>query len=149
MESFFSSIQPKLKRYLIQRGLFFSLPGFFLLFYMGIFLSTSSLEKWGVWGFTISFMCISFGMIPYRRITQIETNPYRLSIKGHILCLTYTKKREVTFPIHQIKQLTFVQRKSFYGIRLHLTNEKHFLLPYFTASTFKLLSEYLPLSGKD
>lgn len=139
METFFSSIKPSLKRHLIRRSLLFVLPGFVLLFYMGVFLKTSALEKWGLWGFALSFLLISGGMIPYRRIMRLETTPHKLSLEKEGLCFTHTKKGEVVFPLEQIEKFHFVERKGFYGIRIHFKNGKHFLLPYFSKKTFESL----------
>ena len=139
METFYSSIKPNLKRHLIRRSLLFVLPGFLLLFYMGVFLKTSALEKWGLLGFALSFILISAGMIPYRRIIRLETTPHSLSFEKEGLCFTHAKKGTFVFPIDQIKAFHFVQRKGFYGIRLQLSGGKHFLLPYFSQKTFDAL----------
>ena len=141
METFYSSIKPNLKRYLIRRSLLFVLPGFVLLFYMGVFLKTSALERWGLWGFALSFVLISAGMIPYRRIIRLETTPHSLSLEKDGLCFTHAKKGAIVFPIDQIKTFHFVQRKGFYGIRMQLEDGKHFLLPYFSKKTFEALSQ--------
>ena len=137
METFYSSIKPNLKRYLIRRSLLFVLPGFFLLFYMGVFLKTSALESWGIWGFALSFILISVGMIPYRRIIRLETTPHSLSLDEEGLCFTHAKKGEIVFPIDQIQAFQFVERKGFYGILLQFKDGKHFLLPYFSKKTFE------------
>ena len=136
MEIFFSSIQPHLKRYLIRRSSFFALPGFFLLLYMGIFLSTSSLAKWGLWGFVLGFILISYGMIPYRKIIHLETKPHSLTIEESVLRFHHSKKGEVVFPKNQIETLSFLETKRSYGIRLHMKDGSHFLLPFFTKKTF-------------
>jgi len=139
METFFSSIHPSLKRYLIKRSSLFALPGFFLLLYMGIFLSTSSIERWGIWGFALGFALISCGMIPYRRIIRLETKPHCLTFDKERLCFIHSKKGSVQFPIDQIDQFYFVERKGFYGIRLYLRDGNYFLLPYFSKKTFNSL----------
>lgn len=140
MEHFFSSIQPNLKRYLMRRSCLLSFPGFFLLLYMGIFLSAPSLEKWGFWGFVFGIGFIGWGMIPYKRISQLEITPHQLILGKHELFFLHSKGREKAFPIDQIKTFSFVQTKGFYGIRLHLINGQNFLLPYFTMQTFRSLS---------
>lgn len=146
MQTFFSSIQPSLKRYLIKKSLFFALPGFFLLLYMGIFLPLASIEKWGIWGFGLSFISISLGMIPYRRITCLETKPHRLLIERETLHFFHATKGKLSFLYEEIDQLSFVQKRGFYGIRLHLKTGKSFLLPYFSKKTFEKILHVAPLN---
>lgn len=143
MQSYFSNIEPRLKRYLIRRSSLFALPGFFLLLYMGIFLSTSALQSWGLWGFAAGFSLISMGMIPYRRVIGLETKPHHLAITDKELRFTHARKGEVVFPFKNMTKMDFIQRRGFYGIRLHLNDGSHFLLPYFSQKTFSLINDYL------
>jgi hypothetical protein len=136
---FFSTIRPCLKRHLIQRSLLFACPGFFLIFYMGVFLPVSSLERWGIWGFISAFILISCGMIPYRRITRLELHPHSLSLGREGFYFHHTRKGEKFFSFQEIQTAYFIQKKGFYGIRLHLKEKKSFLLPYFSETTFEAL----------
>lgn len=139
MTLLFSCIQPKTKKTLLKRACSLAFPGFFLLFYMGIYFKIEQLQKWGWIGFGIGFTLIACGMIPLRRISSLESKPHRLILEKSSVQFIHSRKGRVEIPYASIEKMSFVDKKAVYGIRLHLKGGRYFFLPYFSRRTYDIM----------
>jgi len=112
---------------------------------MGIFCPNSLLERWGIWSFMGSFLLISLGMIPYRRISLLERRPHSLKVSKEGLSFFHVTKGERFFKGAHLHSISYLKGKHFYGICLHLRQQNRILLPFFSEKTFSSLKQVLDL----
>ncbi len=127
---YYSSISEILKKRMLARGFIAAIPGALLLFYMGLFAEIESLMRWGATSFIASIALISYGLIPYKRITRLEMNPYKLVCLKDSFELYLNGKLLRKIPKAEIVKLDSVEKFLFYGIKITLNNDI-ITLPFF------------------
>jgi hypothetical protein len=119
-----TTIKRGLKRFLIIRGSLLALIGITLLVYSGAFISPQTLTNWGIALWLVSFFFIAWGLIPYKRITKLESNPNTLTVTndGNLHYLRHGHDL-LTFPLKSITKIKYVEEKGLYGIAVDLDPE--------------------------
>lgn len=163
-EKYRSSIHTPLLQKALMRGSFLAGIGALALL-AGTFLPPENLKIWGPFLFLFSLGLIGWGLIPYRRLKRLETEPHEILITKDRLLFCWRKKPAFSIPLKRIKKAVFISSGDVYGIGISLEDaslsyvqaldEKfditHFqqhsikkygcdlFLPYFSQRTFEAL----------
>lgn len=138
-----SSIKSDLMKKALFRGSFLGGTGVIILLISGAFLPVDVLSFWGIPLFFLSMGLITFGMLPYRKLTRLEKVPDEIILSSKDL-LVYRRKGKVIFttPLSSISSCSYKDDESVYGIMITLKeNEKEYFFPYFTERAAKSLTE--------
>lgn len=138
-----SSIKPDLMKKALFRGSFLGGMGVIILFFSGAFLPVHILSIWGIPLFFLSMGFITFGMLPYRKLTRLEKVPDELILSSKDL-LVYRRKGKVIFttPLSSIRTCSYKDDESVYGITITLSESgKEYFFPYFSERAAKSLTE--------
>jgi hypothetical protein len=142
----YTSIPSSLIRKKLFTGLAFAGAGVLLLTYSGSFVTPDTLSVWGLPILGLSLFLITYGLLPYRRLTYLEIHPNTLSIEDEEF-LQYRKEGEPLFsiPLDKIEALGYFERGEEYGITVKLkqTSEKKVLVHArnFSAEEFQKYSQ--------
>lgn len=164
-EKYRSSIHsPLLKKALLQGSCLAGLGAFLLL--TGTFLPLGILKVWGPFIFLISLALIGWGLIPYRRLKQLETEPHEILLSNNQLLFCWRKKPVFAIQLEGIKKAVFISSRDGYGIGVSLIDSSlryvqicdekfditrfqqqsikrygcDLFLPYFSERTFQLMN---------
>lgn len=107
-----------------------------------ILIPKETLEKWGIYLFFLSALLMAVGLVPYRRLQKLESNPNKIIINDSYL-LYIREEKTLSIPIEQIQSLEWVERTSIYGINLRLKNGQTKFLAFFSKRSFDELKEIL------
>lgn len=99
----------------------FAGAGVLLLTYSGSFITPGTLKFFGLPLFGVSIFLISFGLLPYRRLTYLESHPNSLSIEGEeFLHFQENETPIFSIPLDQIEALGYFEKGDDYGITVSL-----------------------------
>lgn len=157
---FRSSIKSELLRRSLLRGTGLAILGALLLL-AGAFLPARILGNWGALIFLLSMGLIAWGLIPYRRLKQLETIPHEIILDDHTLLFCWKREAVFQVPFSNIDKTAFISSGDVYGIGIWLSSTSictynnfdlvHFqersrkkfgcdlFLPYFSERTFESL----------
>jgi len=116
--------------------------GITLIVMTGTFLPLPQLQTWGLPIFFASLLLIIIGLVPYKKLSRLQTNPYHLRIEEEKLILLSPKLIPLqTLPIDTMQEISHTTHNHIYGITIILKDgEKHFF-PYFSKRSFDELKE--------
>lgn len=116
-----SSIKPTYKWRCVLRAALVGGVGIILLVAGGAFTPVHQLSLWGLPLLLLSGGLITWSMLPYRRMVQLENAPDELWINSRG-DLVYAKKSTPIFTVPQqtIEKIFYIEKPSIYGICLHL-----------------------------
>ena len=141
----YSSVKHSLMRWLLWRGTALAVLGGAILLLAGTLIPPSILATWGLILFLIGFGLITWGLLPFRRIKQLEQNPYQLIVDSNSIRLS--KKGDVLINIAQqdIGDVFYFEKLRVYGVMIITKGPSHkkYFLPYFSNRAYDSLSEYL------
>lgn len=165
-----SSIKPSLKRIAVIRGTLLAAIGMGILLYGTLFMSVTDLTQWGWLMFLVAGVLTAAGLIPYRKLTKLEREPYEIAVIQD-LSLTFSSNQHqlFTIPITAIQRFDHQDKDELYGIRIWLQHppkekviiqdpyfdikafenrsrklwECDLFLPYFTERSYKSLQDHL------
>lgn len=132
----YSVVSDSLKKRKLFHGIMIALPGLMLLLFMGTFANAELLKKWGAFSFTIGIFLIASGLLPYKRLMRLEMNPHQLICKEDRLELYMRGRLCRTVARDQIVKLEYLDKPSFYGVKLTL-KKGITLLPFFKQQIIK------------
>lgn len=143
-----SIITSVLKRHTLFRGLALGILGLIPLFFGGIFLPVQELNRWGLPLFFLSFGLITWGLLPYRRLSRLETHPNELIISPgpggeEVLLYLNQGKVEWSIPLTSVKKVDFLQDGVEYGLCIHLPDGELLNVPYFNQQAIAMIN-YTP-----
>lgn len=127
----FSKIKPIIKKRLLIKGTILSFIGITLLIGMGTFAPVSMLSSWGIPTFFIGIFLIGGGLIPYRKLTRLETCPHQLLLNNNSLTFISTRGNHVVVPYEAVEKVSYIETRNRYGIRLELKEGDPLFFPYF------------------
>jgi len=133
-------------RYTILKGTLIASLGGFLLVYCGGFLPPSSLSRWGIFIWTAGFALIAYGLIPYKSLLNLMTKPNEIIFDDREQMHYLSRgKHQFMVPVSLIEQISYVEGKLRYGIKLTFSREKqkNVFLPYFSKRTYEKVRECL------
>lgn len=116
-----SSLKPALKQSALYRGTLLAFPGICLLLFGGIFLKETSLALWGFPLMGAGLALITAGLLPYRRLTRLETVPHELLLISD-MGVRYSQNRKpcFTIPWSSIAKTAYLDHPDHYGIAIWL-----------------------------
>ena len=114
-----SSIKSSLMRFVLLRGTFLAAMGGLILVLSGIFFSGSTLSLWGFFIFFLAMSLITLGLLPYRRLRQLETNPYQLISQDQTWHFQAKGQLILSLPMQSIAHTIYVDNHA-YGIGIFL-----------------------------
>ena len=95
------------------------------LLYGALFMDVSTLSTWGIPLFFTGIGLIAFGMLPLRRLTQLQQNPSLLIlVEDKFLEYHLLGEKILTIPCDFIETLNFLESDTAYGICLKLKKSK-------------------------
>jgi hypothetical protein len=136
-----SSIKAELMQKSLFRGSMIGGVGVIILFLSGAFLPVHALSVWGIPLFFLSMGLITFGMLPYRKLTRLEKVPDEILLSSKDI-LIYRRRGKIIFttPLSSIKSCTYKDDESIYGIEISMKeNSKTYFFPYFSQRSANLL----------
>lgn len=158
-----TSIDPQLKKHTLLNGTALAGLGAILLVGSASYMPAVQLKYWGLWIFLFSGLLMAMGLIPYRKLCLLEVNPNELTLNKDTLLFTQQRKLLLEIPNRSIEQLSFIQKRGIYGLRVQLKKnlpEKirlmkkrlskndfvsfengEFFFPYFSQKTCRFFSE--------
>lgn len=115
-----TAVSPIIKRQILYKGTVLASCGVLLLLLSGIFLPVSVLKHWGVFILFFGGLLITWGLLPYRKIIQLDLNKNQLIIETDQVVYVANKKRTVGIPKENIEKIAFLEKGSNYGIAVWL-----------------------------
>jgi hypothetical protein len=125
-----TSVTTSLLHQTLIKGFFPALLGGLIIVSGGIFLPPSLLNYWGFPVFLAGIFSITYGLLPYRRLTILAGRPDMLKVIGLDSLEFYSKGHKIlTIPFKGIKKITYFKNNQFYGIGLVLEpSEREFIV---------------------
>lgn len=134
-----SSIDPQFKRKILLKGTFLASCGA-LLWLAACFMPPALLKHWGLPIFLLGSGLIALGLIPYRRLTQLEVIPNELVLDKNALHYFQKKRLVFSIPINDMQQMFYVEQRGKYGLAVKL-KDYDFFFPYFSKSSCKTFQQ--------
>ncbi len=131
-----TTIKKELLKKNLFRGSLIAISGLVII-WLSYFLLPSSKSSL-LW--VIGALFIAYGLIPYKRISQLQIHPHTLEISSEGV-LYSQKNKHLFIPWAEVTSAHFIETGSWYGICLVLKEEKY-MLPYFSRRSFDRLQEW-------
>lgn len=117
-----SSIKPSLMRKTLWQGTVLAALGAFIFLYAGVAIQRTTLQTWGIPILGVGLALITLGLLPYRRLTRLELNPYKIVIASETEFTFFKGIPLFTIPFAAIDTISFYDGKKDYGICIKLKN---------------------------
>lgn len=116
-----SVVTPGLKKQILGRGTLIAGLGMLILLFAGGFLPLQELKLWGFPLFLLGGGLIVAGLLPYKRLSRLEMNPYELCVgTNNTIDLLIARKKLMTIPVSNIKDVVFIENEAVYGLGIRL-----------------------------
>ncbi len=116
-----SCVTPDLKKRVLFRGTLLATIGFLPILYCGTFMPVDQLKIWGLPVLLIGGAFVTVGLLPYRRLTLLEVEPYEIEVEGDIrLHFGKSGKKLLSIQRVSIECLEWVDDGKIYGIGVKL-----------------------------
>lgn len=116
-----SSIKASLMRSVIYRGSIIASLGIGSMVYAAVFLPPEVLKKVGLPIFLLGIGLIALGLIPYRRLAQLEKKHNEIIISNDETLLFASKGKSLfTIPLKSIESMEYHEKGFHYGIGISL-----------------------------
>lgn len=136
-----SAVSTQIKKSTLFRGTLLACIGMLILIGGSVFLSREQLSVYGFLLFIGGIAFVTWGMIPYRRLSRIENSPREIHVDEKTWSYHVKGKKTMEIPRDSIKSINYFSHPSRYGICLRLKNSQQVFFPYFTERSFHLLKE--------
>jgi hypothetical protein len=135
-----STVKPELLRHKLFQGTFIGGAGALVILIEGTTFPRELLKIWGLPIMILGFLLISIGLLPYRRLTRLETKPHELTIDEHSVIFSRWGKPLLKIPLKSIEKSEYLERAHLYGLGIHLkqpvSKKIAILQPGFNISSF-------------
>jgi hypothetical protein len=137
-----ASISSQVMRRVLFKGFTIALMGIMGLLFGTIFIPLSLMKIWGLSLFLVCLGLITFGLLPYRRLSRLQAKPDELSINSLNELSYYSRGRKImTLPLNSIIKMTYIQHPMNYGIALWLKSTKNLALKTHQSSFVDILRQ--------
>lgn len=118
----YSSVRSELKRRVLFKGTAFAIVGALLVLTSGLFLPPFWMQYFGFPLLIVGILCIAYGLMPYKRLTRLETQPHELVVTDdQNLHYAVRGQHVLTVPLQAIDRLSYCDEGvDRYGIALDL-----------------------------
>ena len=156
-----TSINQKLQKKLLRRGLSSLLTCLGILWIAEIFFPVAGIEDLSIWRWVASGGILSVSYFPYRQALQYKFRPEVLKITERLVILLRDDSEIFQMPWKDVEDIRFLEDETSYGIAfslqssmeesaelhaLKLQSKKHYgvdlFLPFFSESSFRLLQNW-------
>lgn len=140
-----SSIKTSLKRYTLLRGSLLAVAGASILLFAGSWLPVDVLKIWGLPLLICGGGLITLGLLPYRKLSRLETKPNEIIVSDSCVHFVQNGKPMSAIPQKDIQRLSYLEQGRHYGICLLLKKPSGVSLffPYFSESAFEELKDLI------
>jgi hypothetical protein len=118
-----SAITKELQHGALMRGSFLAGVGAILLLYTGGFMEPRLLGNWGAISFLIGFGLITWGLLPYRQLMNLQMNPYEIIVEDNHFVFQRRGKPMFSVPYGAIERSGFIEDRWHYGIAIWIKSE--------------------------
>lgn len=137
-----SAITSELHKKILFKGSFLSFLGFIPLLYGSLRMDAATLSTWGIPLFFLGISLIMFGMVPYKRVTELQKHPNELHLlDDRTIRYDHMGKKTMTIPLSALERVEYLERDGIYGIKLYLKKspEKKLIVhdPRFSINRFE------------
>lgn len=116
-----TTISSQLMKRTLFMGFFIAFIGILGLLLGGVFLSLSTLQIWGWTLFLLSLGFITWGLLPYRRLSRLQLKPNEFSLVDLDHVAFYAKGNKImTIPLRSIGRLSYISHSTLYGVAFWL-----------------------------
>ena len=118
----YSTVRPELKKRVLLYGTAYAALGALLVLISGLFLPPFWMQYFGFPLLIIGILVIAWGLMPYKRVTRLETQPHELVVTDdQNLHYAVSGQHVLTVPLQAIERLSFCDENvDRYGIALDL-----------------------------
>lgn len=146
----YSCIYPQLMRQTLVKGLCLAIIGIAIFLYAGVVMPITLLKSWGLPLFLIGIGLITWGLLPYRRLTRLEKKPDQITLIGMEFLEFYSRgQKKMSVPLQDILKTDYVSSPSNYGIAIWLKHNPipnpapDFFFRYFSERGYRELHDWL------
>ncbi|MCB1181698.1 MAG: hypothetical protein KDK55_06755 [Chlamydiia bacterium] len=107
------------------RGTFLAGLGASLLFLSYMMMPPSTLKLWGFPTVLIGFLFILSGMIPYKRLSSLETMPHEIHLDSEFLSFFLKGTPLFRVKLEFISDVNYTETKEIYGLSIQLKRPAH------------------------
>ncbi len=87
----------------------------------GVFIPSSTLKIWGWIIFLCSLGLITWGLLPYRRLSRLQLNPNELTLANNNVLSFYSKGDKIlSFPFECVAKINYIEHPQRYGMAVWL-----------------------------
>lgn len=105
----------------LKRGWLLAALGIVILVYSGTFFSLTALKQWGWVLFLAGFACLTYGLLPYQRLSRLQLKPNELHCIGSESLEYYSSGQHMlTLAFKDIEELCYVEEAGVFGISVRL-----------------------------
>jgi hypothetical protein len=118
MTVLYTSIKPQILKKSLFIGSSFSITGAFCIVLSGAWLSMDTLQTYGIWILLTSFIVMSLGLLPFRRLKKLSQNPDHIQIHEEYFTVYSQEKKILSIPFNAIQELEYAEYKKRYGMSI-------------------------------
>lgn len=116
MSNIRSCIKPAFKKKMLLQGSWVAGLGAILLVLTAVFMPVATLKFWGFPIFVFAILFITFGLLPYRKLTRLELNPDVITMQETQCTFTHRGCLLFTIPYAAIHKMEYLESSHDYGI---------------------------------
>lgn len=118
----YSVVEASLVKQRLLRGSIPALTGIILLVLSGAFMPADQLSRWGFAILAATILLITWGLLPYRRLSYAQANPHSLELSSDgAFCYRGRRKTPIlTVPFASVADIRYVDEATGYGIGIQL-----------------------------
>lgn len=116
-----SSIKPSLKKEKVLQGSLWGALGIAIWLFGALFLTLEIFTLWGLPILLIGGGFITYGLLPYRKLTRLESNPHQILVdESEQLIFFMDKQPLIKISLKDIEEIAYLDDDNRYGIGLWL-----------------------------
>ncbi len=138
-----SVIPPHFLKKKLYKGLSLAIFGIAFLLIGGTFLPIERLDRWGFVLFSLSMALITLGLLPYRRLAQLQVKPNELLFTTNEMIFIQRGKPAWSTQLTSIRNIEYRETKRSFGIVVILKENRSFYLPYFNRHAYREFEDIL------
>lgn len=121
----YSSVSPKVEKKALFKGSLIAGMGVLLLAFSGTFIKEPLLKIWGLPILIVSGALLTYGLLPYRRLTRLQKKPNEIIVSEELFQYVENNKRQITLPLSLIKKASYLEDTNNYGIGIWLKSAEN------------------------
>jgi len=108
---------------ILYKGFCYAFLGVLILLIGGVFLPEPLMQRWGWLIYFSAFFFITYGLLPYRKITRLQNKPNEIKLTSRSFLEFWSQTHfQFAIPLHLINSVRYFQKNKKYGMVLKLTD---------------------------